>query len=79
MAESWNHWMIENIAIRDSIIMKMMDRSLPPPPQSQSRFPEVGRTSKYTLTILSTIKPVTTTFTVKEMLRHVRVNISSPN
>ena len=43
-------------------------------PKSQSS--EVDRISKYTLMILSTIEPITTTFTVKGIARLVRSNIS---
>ena len=60
------NWIV-NIAIPDSIIMKMMDRNLAsalPMPKVWSL--EAGITSLYTLRILSTIKDITTAFAVKE-------------
>ena len=60
----------------DSIITKMMDRSLPPGPATlKSCSSEVGRTLQYTLRILKTIKPVTMAFTVKEIVRLVKVKV----
>jgi len=67
---------IANIAIPDSIMMKIMDRTLASVlPMLRVRSPKVGTSSRDNLRILSTIKPVTTAFTVKEMARLVIVAI----
>ena len=65
------NWMANN-AMPDSISMKMIDRSFLPPPEGPTKVSDkVGLTSKYTLMILNTIKPVTVAFTVKDRAKHV--------
>ena len=55
--------------------MKMICRSLVPPLPSEpnDRSTEVGLTSKKTLRILNTIKPVTRVFTAMDATKAVRV------
>ena len=67
---------IENNAMPDSISMNMMGRSLLPPVQPR---PYMGLTWRYTLKILNTIKPVTRTFTIKDMAREVAIIIAFPD
>ena len=63
---------IANNAIPDSIIMNMACRSLVPPVDPNL---DVALTSKNTLRILNTIKPVTSAFTVKDATKPVRFNV----
>ena len=70
-------WM-ENNVIPDSIVMNMICRSLVPPVEPKVRSTEVTvvLTSKNTLRILNTIKPVTKVFTVMDKARLVRVTLT---
>ena len=72
-------WMANN-AIPDSIIMNMICRSLGPPVELNEpnvRSTEVVLlTSKNTLRILSTIKPVTRAFTTMDAAQPVRSSVS---
>ena len=65
-------WMADN-AIPDSIIMNMICRSLVPPVEPKVRSTEVmlASTSKNTLRILNTIKPVTRVFTAMDKAKLV--------
>ena len=63
---------IANNAMPDSIIMNMTCRTLLPPVENN---PEVALTSKNTLKILNTIKPVTRAFTAMVAAKLVRVNM----
>ena len=58
-------WMA-NKAIPDSITMNMICRSLVPPVEAKVRPTELALTSKNTLRILNTIKPVTRAFTAMD-------------
>jgi hypothetical protein len=66
-----------NNAIPDSIIMNMICRSLVSPVDSESkvRLTEIALTSKNTLMILNTIKPVTRVFTAIDKGRLIRVTV----
>ena len=67
-------WMANN-AIPDSLIMNMICRSLGPPVELNEpniRSTEVALTSKNTLRILNTIKPVTKAFTTMDATKPVR-------
>ena len=70
MQTSW----VTNNAIADSIIMNMTCRSLVPPVEPKVRSTEVivALTSKNTLRILKTIKPVTRVFTAMDKVILVR-------
>ena len=61
--------------VPDSIITNTICRSGVPPVEPKVRLTEVlaGLTSKYTLRILNTIKPVTKVFTVMDTTKAVRV------
>jgi len=62
----------------DSIRMNMIDRSFLPPGVAPKVLSfEVGLTSRYTVKILSTIKPVTKALTIKDRVRPVN-NIVLP-
>ena len=65
-------WMANN-AIPDSIITNMTCRSLVPPVEPKVRSTEVALTSKNTLRILKTIKPVTRVFTAMDAAKLVRI------
>ena len=71
-------WMANN-AIPDSIIMNMICRSLGPPVELNEpnvRSTEVALlTSKNTMRILNTIKPVTRAFTTMDAVKAVRVSV----
>ena len=67
-------WMVNN-ATPDSIIMNMMCRSLVPPVEPNVRSTEVVLTSKNTLRILNTIKPVTRAFMAMDTAKHVRISL----
>ena len=68
---------MENNAIPDSIITNMICRSLVPPVEPKVRSTEVlVLTSKNTLRILNTIKPVTRAFTAMDAARLVVVIVS---
>ena len=82
---SWNmlvittrtSWMANN-AIPDSIIMNMICRSLGPPVELNEpnvRSTEVALTSKNTLRILNTIKPVTRAFTTMDATKPVIISM----
>ena len=71
-----------NNAIPDSIIMNMICRSLGPPVElnnsnvSSPEFEVALETSKKTLRILNTIKPVTRGFTAMDKKKLVRVTVT---
>ena len=70
-------WMANN-AIPDSIIMNMICRSLGPPVELNEPHvcsTELALTSKNTLRILNTIKPVTRAFTTMDATKAVRVSV----
>ena len=77
-------WMANN-AMPDSIIMNMIFRSLVPPVASELNEPNVRSielvsglsclTSKNTVRILNTIKPVTRAFTTMDAAKLVRVSV----
>ena len=70
-------WMANN-AIPDSIIMNMICWSLGPPVEFNEPHvcsSRVGLTSKNTLKILNTIKPVTRAFTTMDATKPVRANV----
>ena len=67
-------WMANN-AIPDSTNTNMICWSLVPPVEPKVRSTEVALTSKNTLRILNTIKPVTRAFTVMDTARLVIVNV----
>ena len=69
-------WMANN-AIPDSIIMNMTCRSLVPPvePKVCSTEVAVALTSKNTMRILNTIKPVTRVFTAMDKTKLVRTTV----
>ena len=69
-------WM-ENNAIPDSIITNMICRSLAPPVEPKVRSIEVmvALTSKNTMRILNTIKPVVRVFTAMDKVRVVIVTV----
>ena len=71
-------WMANNI-IPDSIITNMICRSLVPPPAVEPKVRStkvmVALTSKKTLRILNTIKPVTRVFTAMDKAKLVRVTV----
>ena len=64
-----------NNAIADSIITNMICRSLVPPVEPKVRSTEVALTSKNTLRILNTIKPVTKVFTAMDVAKLVVSNV----
>ena len=69
-------WMANN-AIPDSIIMNVICRSLGPPVELNEPnvcWTELALTSKNTLRILNTIKPVTRAFTSIDSTKPVRAN-----
>ena len=71
-------WMASN-AIPDSIIMNIICWSLGPPVELNEpnvRSTEVALTSKNTLRILNTIKPVARAFTTMDAVKPVRVTVS---
>ena len=63
-------WMANN-AMPDSIIMNMICRSLVPPVGPKVLSTEVGLTSRNTLRILNTIKPVIRVFTAMDKVKLV--------
>ena len=71
-------WMANN-AIPDSMIMNVMCRSLGPPVEFNNDpnvcSTEVALTSKNTLRILNTIKPVTRAFTAMDAVNAVRTSV----
>ena len=69
-------WMANN-AMPDSIMTNMTCRSLLPPVESKVSSAKIGLTSKNTLRILKTIKPVTRAFTTMDAVRPV-ISITTP-
>ena len=68
-------WMANN-ATPDSIIMNMIFRSLVVPPvEPNVCSTEVGLTSKNTLRILNTIKPVARAFTTMDAAKAVKISV----
>ena len=64
-------WMANSV-MPDSIMTNMTCRSLLPPVESKVSSVKIGFTSKNTLRILKTIKPVTRAFTTMDTTRAVK-------
>lgn len=69
-----NNWMA-NKTIPDSIMTNMIGRSLLPPDILKFSSSNEGLTSRYALTILRVISPVTIAFTVNERAMLIRLII----